>query len=174
MCFLRGILVLCHLWKPLTLFCAQKMDSTALPLHLPTSWGERSYQSSNPPAGDKWVASLWTMTQHLAPCPFFVMLWFALYTAVPTALAVAERLLSCHLWCTTLICYMSQCFLWMDNVCQCAAQYLYSTSLHICQWGCSPGGEDDSYLCVCVCYQMVHLVRRCGRRILTPPVMITV
>ncbi len=49
----------------------------------------------------------------------------------------------------------------------------------ICQWGCSPGGEDDSYLCVCVvcvcvCYQMVHLVRRCGRRILTPPVMITV
>lgn len=34
--------------------------------------------------------------------------------------------------------------------------------------------ERLTLICACLCYQKVHPVRRCGRHIQTPPVMITV
>lgn len=109
-----NVCVSCPFGRLLTFSSAQKMDSTALPLHLPTPWVEWSYQSSNLPAGEKWVASLWAVTQHLASCPCFVMLfiklWFSLYISVSAGLAMAELLFSCHVWGTTLICNMSQVF----------------------------------------------------------------
>ncbi len=157
------------------------MDSTALPLHLPTSWGEWSYQSSDPPSRREMSSISVNRDSALGSMPF---LCHALYFSSDSLSTWLCQLLwpwqSC---CSPVMCDAQHLFaIWVSVFCEWIM--FVSVPLNICiqhpciicQWGCSPGGEDDSYLCVCVClcYQMVHLVRRCGRRILTPPVMITV
>lgn len=126
-----NVCVSCPFGRLLTFSSAQKMDSTALPLHLPTPWVEWPYQSSNLPAGEKWVASLWAVTQHLASFPCFVMLFIKLWFSLSTSLCQLV-----WLWqsCYSPVMYDEQhwfaiwvkCFLWLDHICS----YLYSTSLH--------------------------------------------